>query len=259
LGEVIVVKIGGAAFASRDTTIEDIVTLQRRGKALVVVHGGGNLVTGWLKKLGLATQFVRGERVTDRPVLEVVIAVLGGLTNKEITAAINCAGGRAVGVSGVDGALIQGKIRNAEMGYVAETVGVDSGLLTVLLGAGYVPVVAPLALHAVGREGNAPQVLNINGDTIAGEIAAAIGAARLIFITDVPGVRDQSGKFLPRLSAEEAAALVAAGTATGGMIPKLKAGLRALFAGAQAHIVDGNQPHALLREIEGGGTGTIIN
>ncbi|MBI4185958.1 MAG: acetylglutamate kinase [Chloroflexi bacterium] len=256
---VMVVKIGGATLGSHDTTIEDIAELQRRGRPLVVVHGGGKVITDWLSRQGISTRFVDGERVTDRAVLDVVAAVLGGLVNKDIVATINNLGGRAVGITGVDGGLIQGRVKKGDMGYMGAIVKVDASLLEVLLRAGYVPVVAPLSLYALDRPDDAPPMLNINGDPVAGEIAAAIGAERLIFLTDVPGIGDGSGKVLPRLTPDEAEALVASGVASGGMIPKIRACIRALSAASIARIVDGRKPHALLEEIEGGGSeGTTI-
>jgi len=258
LAEVIVIKIGGATLGSNDTTVEDIVALQQQEKRLVVVHGGGKLITEWLGKQKIATRFVRGERVTDKATLEVATAVLAGLANKELVAAINSLGGRAVGICGVDGALLQVRMSNAELGYVGEVVKVDTAPLEALLQAGYVPVVATVGLHAFDRPGEAPQILNINGDLAAGEIAAALGAKGLIFLTDVAGVGDKSGKLLPRLSASEAEALIADGVASGGMIPKIKACVRALATGVATCIIDGRQPHALLREIEGQGGGTTI-
>ena len=250
--------MGGSTFDSRDTTTEDIVSLQKQGKSLVIVHGGANLVTGWLTRLGISTRFVHGERVTDAPTLDVVTAVLAGLVNKEIVAAINSLGGRAVGISGVDGALIQGKIKNREMGYMGTIVQVNPAPLDALLLAGFIPVVAPLSLHSFDRPDDAPQIININGDPVTGEIAAALGAERLIFLTDVAGVCDQSGKVISRLSAGEAEALMASGVASGGMIPKINACLRALTSTSTARIIDGRQPHALLKELEGKGGGTTI-
>ncbi len=252
----IVVKIGGASLGSHDTTIEDIVSLQKRGESLVVVHGGGKLITEWLSKQGLSSRFVHGERVTDRATLEVVVAVLAGLTNKEIVAAINERGGQAVGISGVDGAFIQGRVKETALGYVGAVVKVDVALLKVLLEAGYIPVVAPVSLHLGGRAEEAPQILNINADTVAGEIAVATGAGRLIFLTDVAGICDQSGQLLPRLSSDEAEALIASGVASGGMIPKIRACLTA--GSATTRIIDGRQPHALLKEVEGDRGGTTI-
>ena len=252
------VKIGGATLGSHDSTIGDIVSLQQQGKLLVVVHGGGKLVTDWLSKQGISTRFVHGERVTDKATLEVTTAVLAGLANKEIVAAINSLGGRALGISGVDGALIQGRIKDIELGYVGTVVKVNTALLETLLQAGYVPLISPVSLCSFDKPDDAPQILNINGDLVAGEIAAAIGAERLIFLTDVVGISDQSGKLLPQLSSSEAEALVASGVASGGMIPKIKACLRALATTQAARIIDGRQPHALLQEMEGRGGGTTI-
>ncbi len=258
LGKVTVIKIGGSTLGSHDTSIEDLVKLQRQGKAVVVVHGGGKLITEWLVRQGISSKFVRGERVTDEATLEVVTSVLAGLVNKEIVAAINSLGGKAVGISGVDGALIEGRIKNLEMGYVGEVTRVNPVLLEAILGAAFIPVVAPVGLNSIDRQANAPRILNFNADTVAGEIAASINAERLVFLTDVMGILDRSGKLLPRLLPDEAEALVASGVASGGMIPKLRACLRALSNTSTTCIIDGRQPHALLKEIEGEGGGTII-
>lgn len=258
MGKVIVIKLGGATLGSHDTTIEDIVKLQKQGKSLVVVHGGGRLITDWLEKQGIATQFIQGERVTDEATLEVVVSVLAGLVNKEIVADINARGGVAVGISGMDGAFIQGRIKEKALGYIGEVVKVNPAPLEALLKSGYIPVVAPVSLYASKPE-KAPKALNINADAVAGEIAAVIGAERLIFLTDVIGVCDQSGNLLPRLSTDEAEALMTSGVASGGMIPKIKACLRALAGTSTACVIlDGRQPHALLSEIEGKGGGTTI-
>jgi len=256
MSKVIVVKIGGATLGSQDTTIEDVVALQQKGKSLVIVHGGGKIITDWLEKGGIATRFVNGERVTDEPTLEVVISSLAGLVNKEIVADINALGGMAVGISGVDGGLIQGKIKDKELGYIGEVVEVNPAPLEALLKSGYIPVVAPVSLHA--GKSDKPKVLNINADAVAGEVAAAVGAERLIILTDVVGVCDQSGNLLPNISPDEAEALLASGVASGGMIPKIRACLRALSGTPLARIIDGRKPHALLDEIEGKGGGTTI-
>jgi acetylglutamate kinase len=256
--KVIVVKLGGATLGSHDTTIEDIVSLQQQSKSLVVVHGGGKVITDWLEKQGASTRFVNGERVTDEATLEVVISVLAGLVNKEIVAAINNLGGKAIGISGVDGAFIQGRIKDKELGYLGEVVKINPAPLKALLKAGYIPVVAPVSLYA-SKSAKEPRLLNINADTVAGEIAAAIGAEKLIFLTDVVGVCDQAGKLLSHLSPDEAEALVVSGVASGGMIPKIKACLRALSgASTTCIIIDGRKPRALLNEIEGKGGGTTI-
>ncbi len=258
MNRVIVIKLGGATLGSHDTTIEDAVRLQQQGNSLIIVHGGAKVVTEWLSRQGIPTRFVRGERVTDNAALEMVAAVLGGLVNKEIVAAINGRGGQAVGITGIDGNLIQGKIRDEKMGYVARIVKVNTALLETLLQSGYIPMVAPLSMHSFDRPDGAPLMLNVNGDTVAGEIAAATKAERLIFLTDVAGICDQSGKLIPELLSSEAEALIASGTVSGGMIPKIKACLGALPYTSVTRIIDGRQPHALLREIEGAGVGTTI-
>ena len=257
MDRAVVIKIGGATLGSHDTTIADIVALQQQGRSLVLVHGGGKMITSWLEKRGIKTTFINGERVTDEQTLEVVVSVLVGVVNKEIVADINARGGLAVGISGVDGAFIKGRLKNKELGYVGEVFSIDPAPLDLLLQAGYIPVVAPVAI--ADKADKPPRVLNINADIVAGEIAAAIGAEQLVFLTDVAGVADRSGNLLPRLSPGEAEALVASGTASGGMIPKIKACLRALSgASAACVIADGRQSHALLDDINGQGGGTIL-
>jgi len=258
VNKVIVVKIGGATLGNHDTAIEDIVTLQQQGKQLLVVHGGGKLITEWLQKQGVPSRFIRGERVTDQATLEVVTAVLAGLVNKDIAAAINGLDGKAAGISGVDGVIIAGSIKDPEKGYVGTVEKVNTALLETLLKGGFIPVVAPLGINLAGKAGQAPRWLNFNADFVAGEIAAAIGAEKLVFLTDVDGIRNQAGKRLPRLSPEEAEALVASGVASGGMLPKVRACLHALPHTATTCIIDGRQPHNLLKEIKEGGTGTTI-
>ena len=245
--------------AGGDTTIEDIVSLQQQGKSLVVVHGGGNLITKWLTTQGISTRFVHGERVTDEATLSVAVALLAGLVNKEIVAAINSAGGRAIGISGVDGAFVEGKIKDRELGYVGTVVKVNPAPLEALLQCGYSVIVSPVSLHSVGKPAGAPHLLNINADLVAGEIAAAVRAERLVFMTDVAGVGDQSGKLLPHLSSREAEALITSGVASGGMIPKIRACVQALSGAASARIIDGRKPHALLKELEGQDSGTTIS
>jgi acetylglutamate kinase len=232
--------------------------LQQKGKPLVVVHGGGSTVTDWLKRLGIGTKFVRGERVTDLPSLEVVTAVLAGLVNKEITAAVNVGGGRAIGISGVDGSLIESKMKDKDMGYVGLVGKVNPAILEALLKDGFVPIVSPISLYSLNRPKGAPAIINVNGDPIAGDIAAALGAQRLIFMTDVEGLKDASGKVIPRISGAEAEKMIASGVISGGMIPKINACLGALKTGTITRIIDGRKPHALLGEINGGDGGTTI-
>ncbi len=284
MNEPIVIKIGGSTLGNHDTTLEDIVTLQKQGKHPIVVHGGGKIITEWLYKQNIVSQFVRGERITDRASLDVVVAVLAGLLNKEIVADIIGLGGRAIGLSGVDGSLIGSKIRDPEIGYVGTVNKVNPELLETLLKADFVPVVAPVGLnlpYVIGyvtdcpscghgeskvidspiADSNmlrVPRFLNINADIVAGEIAAAVGADKLVFLTDVAGVMDRLGNLLPRLSSSEAETMIASGAASGGMIPKLNACLRAVSGKATACIIDGRKPHALLNDIEGKEEGTII-
>jgi len=258
LGKVTVIKIGGSTLGNHDTTLDDIVTLQRQGQPIVVIHGGGKLITDWLTKMGIPSRFVRGERVTDQPSLEVVTAVLAGLVNKDIVSAVNSRGGRAVGLSGVDGALIEGKVGDPEKGYVGVVNKVNAGIINTLMTAGFVPVIAPVGLNTNHRENGIPATLNFNADIIAGDIAAALNTEKLIFLTDVAGVLDNNKQLIPLLSAGEAKALVDAGTASGGMIPKIQACLRALTAAESTCIVDGRQSHALIQAVENRYPGTII-
>ena len=259
-----VVKIGGSTFGKHQPTVldvgdvEDIVELQRRGVPLIIVHGGGELITEWLRKQAITTRFVRGERVTDRPTLEVVISVLAGLVNKELVALLSSQEGKAVGISGVDGGLLEGKLRGEQMRYVGTVTRVNTSILDTLLDAGFIPVIAPLSIHSPGGADGEPQILNVNGDTVAGEIAAAIAAERLVFLTDVDGIHDEQDNLIPRLSPAEAEELISSGIASGGMIPKLGACLRALSRTRTASIIGGKAPHALLRAIEGEEIGTTI-
>ncbi len=257
--EIIIVKLGGSIFDNKDTSLEDVIALQKEGKPLVLVHGGAHIITRWLERQNANTDFFQGERITTRESLEMVTAVLGGLVNKEIVAAINSGGGRAVGICGIDGSLVQGRIRNKDMGYVGDVVRVDTSLIMALIEAGFVPVIAPVSLHAFDRPADAPLLLNINGDTVAGEIAAATGADRLILLTDVSGIRNAEGEIIKELTPLEAQDLITSGVASGGMIPKLKACLRALSnTGTTCVIIDGKQRHALLNEVESGGSGSRI-
>jgi acetylglutamate kinase len=258
LAKVTVIKIGGSTLGSHDTTLDDIVELQQLGKLVVVIHGGGKLITDWLAKLGIASRFVRGERVTDAPALEVVTAVLAGLVNKDIVAAINSRGGRAVGLAGVDGALIEGKIGDPEKGYVGVVTKVNARVINTLMTAGFVPVIAPVGLNTDRRENGMPATLNFNADTIAGDIAAVLDTGKLVFLTDVPGILDNNKQLIPQLTAAEAKSLIDSGTASGGMIPKVQACIRALAAAASTCIVDGRQAHALIQTIEDRYPGTVI-
>jgi acetylglutamate kinase len=245
---IIVVKIGGSTLGNHDTTLEDLVELQKQGESLVVVHGGAKVTSEWLARLGIPTSFVNGLRVTDAATLKVVAAALGGLVNKELVVGIQALGGKAVGLSGCDGNLLWASIKSPELGYVGEIVAVDSTPLKLLLNAGYMPVVAPISFGSV--EGKT-MLLNVNGDTAAGEIAAALAAGKLVFLTDVDGIHDGSGKIIPRLNLAEANNMLASGVASGGMIPKIEASLRALTITQVVRIIDGRTSHALLHDIAG--------
>lgn len=248
---IIVVKIGGSTLGSHDTTLEDLVALQREGWRPVVVHGGGATISEWLNSRDAPTRFVRGLRATDAESLRVVVAVLAGLINKELVAAINALGGQAIGLSGVDGSLIRVRQLDPELGYVGQIERVDSDMLVRLFDAGYLPVVAPLGLLWQDQRLQS-QILNINADTVAGEVALALAARWLVFLTDVAGVSGSDGGSLAHLSCQEVTALVDEGTVSGGMIPKVEACLRACEGDTRTAIIDGRQPHALLAAVQQG-------
>jgi acetylglutamate kinase len=245
---IIVVKIGGSTLGNHDTTLEDLVELQKQGRSLVVVHGGARVTSEWLARLGIPTSFVNGLRVTDAETLKVVAAALGGLVNKELVVAIQALGAKAVSLSGCDGNLLWASIKSPELGYAGEVVAVDPTPLKLLLDAGYMPVVSPVSFGSV--EGRT-MLLNVNGDTAAGEIAAALAAEKLVFLTDVDGIHDGLGKAIPVLKSAEAKNMLASGLASGGMVPKIEASLRALTTTQVVRIVDGKVSHALLHEISG--------
>jgi len=256
--DIIVIKIGGSTLGQHDTTLEDIVTLQKQGISIAVVHGGGKIITDWLSKLGATSRFVMGERVTDLTGLQVVTAVLAGLVNKELVASINCLGGRAIGISGVDGALFQAKIKSPELGYTGEITGVNVETLKILLASGFVPVISPVSINYFEKTITSPLLLNVNADMAAGELAVAVGASKLIFLTDVAGISDKSGKVRQSLTPEQAEDLISSGAASGGMIPKIRAGIRALQGKGVVRIIDGRLPHALLNELSDSKSGTTI-
>jgi acetylglutamate kinase len=254
----IVVKIGGSTLGSHDTTLKDLVTLQNQGVDVVVVHGGGNVISQWMQRQGIPPQFVNGLRVTDEASLEIVVAVLSGLVNKELVAQMHELGGRAIGISGIDGGLLEARVVNPELGYVGEIATVNSGPITALLSSGYMPMIAPLARQCQDGSDHSGGPLNINGDTVAGELAHALGAERLVFLTDVEGVMDGSGRVIRRLDQRRADLLFQSGVVRGGMIPKLAACLRALERSPVADIIDGRRPEALIDCLNGRSTGTTI-
>ncbi len=255
--QVVVVKIGGSTLGSNDTTLADLVDLQKRGVSPVVVHGGGKVITEWLEKQGIRPKFVRGLRVTDDRTLDVVVAVLTGLVNKSLVGGILALGGKAVGLSGVDGGLLKATAHSPELGHVGRVTEVDPSPIIDLLKSGCIPVIAPVAMNA-GSD-SVPGMLNINADLAAGEIAAALGADRLLMLTDVPGVLDSSKRLIPRLTERQAKGLMTSRIVAGGMIPKLEACLTALSSAvSNAHIVDGRKPNVLRDSLLGATPGTRV-
>ena len=250
-GQTLVIKLGGSTLDNQRDALEDIIWLRGLGARPVLVHGGGPEITEWLERLGLPSQFKRGLRVTDAATLEVVRMVLIGKVNGELVRVIEQLGGRAVGLSGVDGSLLRARQVAPELGAVGEVVAVDPGPIVALSTAGYIPVIAPLAL---GEDG---EVFNINADDAAADLARGLGAAKLLYLSDVPGILDRDGSLFSKLTDLRVRELIADGTIGGGMIPKAEAALRALATTGHVHIVDGRDPHVLIRELlthEGAGT-----
>jgi len=270
-GQTFVVKYGGHAMGDPELArdfAEDVVLLKAVGINPVVVHGGGPQIGAMLKKLGVETQFVNGLRVTDAETAKIAEMVLAGSINKEIVGWIAGAGGRATGISGKDANLVtaekvrraeadplQGIERHVDLGFVGEPVAVDRRILDTLSAAGIIPVVAPIAIGADGH------TYNINADTMAGAIAAELKAARFFLLTDVAGVLDKSGALLTDLDPAGIAGLMADGTISGGMIPKVETCVKAVESGVGAAVIlDGRIPHAMLLEIfTAQGAGTLVH
>ena len=252
-----VIKIGGSTLGRHDTTLEDLVTLQKRGVPLVVVHGGGSRVTEWLKRQGTETGFIDGVRVTDEKSLEMVAAVLGGLVNTDLVAYINKIGGLAVGMTGVDGRILECKVTDPAIGYAGKVVKVNTIGIKALLKAGLILMLAPPGAKSPDEPLDIPYV-NINGDDIAGKIARAMEAEKLVFLTDVAGIRDSEGDFIAHLSPDDARELIENRVISKGMIPKTEAALIAIETGCEVMIADGRVPHALIDAIDGEPTGTVI-
>lgn len=260
---VMVIKYGGNALAGGDEAsalasfAEDIVLLQAVGIKPVVVHGGGPQIAEMLARVGKTSEFQDGLRVTDAETLDLAQMVLIGKVNSDIVAALNVHGPLAVGLSGVDANLITADLRDEKLGFVGDVAAVDPTILTRLVSQGIVPVIATIGSDEVG------QTYNINADTVAGAVASALEAEKLIFLTDVRGVRremDDPESIIAQTTAAELEALIDSGAASGGMIPKLEACIDAVRGGVQrAHILDGTTPHALLVELfTDGGVGTMV-
>ncbi|WP_030007612.1 acetylglutamate kinase [Picosynechococcus sp. NKBG042902] len=260
-GRTIVVKYGGAAMKDstlKDKVIRDIVFLSCIGMRPIVVHGGGPEINTWLAKLNIEPQFKDGLRVTDADTMDVVEMVLVGRVNKEIVSLINQEGGAAVGLCGKDGNMIQARHVGKEgVGFVGEVTTIDTKLIQSLVENGYVPVISSVAADETG------QAHNINADTVAGELAAALSAEKLILLTDTPGILEDyhnPATLIPRLNLQQARELIDQGVVSGGMIPKVTCCVRSLAQGVKAaHIIDGRIPHALLLEIfTNDGIGSMI-
>lgn len=245
-GRAVTIKIGGVAGQHADS----LTWLARNAPPqTVVVHGGGNEVATWSRRLGLEPLIHDGLRVTDPDTLEVVVAVLAGLVNSRLVAALEAEGRSAVGLTGADGALLRIRRRPSQLGEVGEVISADASLLETLVTTERMPVVASIGLH----EG---ALLNVNADEVAGAIAAARGGV-LLLCTDVPGVQ-RDGELLERLDAPAAEAMLADGSASAGMRPKLRAALVAAGAGCEVRIVDGRSPSALQEALSGGSAGTLV-
>jgi acetylglutamate kinase len=268
--EIVVVKYGGHAMGEEDMAksfARDIVLMEQTAINPVVVHGGGPQIGGMLNRLGIKSEFAAGLRVTDKATIEIVEMVLAGSINKQIVGFINGAGGKAVGLCGKDGNMVTArKISRTvadpgsnieqvvDLGFVGEPEKVDTMVLDQILGRDLIPVLAPLATSADGT------TFNVNADTFAGAIAGALKAKRLLLLTDVPGVLDKSKNLIKQLSADDARRLIADGTISGGMIPKVETCLYALEQGVEGVVIlDGRVPHAVLLELlTDHGAGTLM-
>ena len=269
-GSTIVVKLGGNAMmddALEQTFARDIVLMKVVGMNPIVVHGGGPQIGELLEKLNIQSRFVDGMRVTDAETMDVVEMVLGGLVNQKIVSRINAAGGRAIGVTGKDGELVQARKlsitrRSPELeapeiidiGHVGEVTHVSTDVIELLTSRDFIPVIAPIG---VGPDGES---YNINADVVAGKVAESTRAEKLVLLTNTPGLLNRSGEVLTGLDAGQVAALIEDGTVDGGMLPKIRCALEAVEAGVRSvHIIDGRVPHAVMLEIfTDAGVGTLI-
>ena len=257
-GKIVVVKYGGNAMINetlKQQVMEDIVLLWLIGVRIVLVHGGGPEISDTMKRLGKEAQFVDGLRVTDRETVDIVQMVLAGKVNKSLVNLIQTMGGHAVGLSGIDGGIIEAKIKDERLGYVGQITKIRTQPITDLLEKNYIPVISTIASD---RQGN---VYNINGDTAAAFIAGALGAERLIMMTDIAGIlenKDDPSTLIPQITVTEAKKLYDSGIISGGMIPKVDCCIEALEHGVNNVIImDGRIPHSILMELltdEGAGT-----
>ena len=266
-GKTLVIKYGGAAMEQADLKeqfAKDVLLLRLVGIRPVIVHGGGPQIGALMKRLGKEPRFVGGMRVTDEETVQIVEMVLVGKINKEIVGLINLHGGRAVGLSGKDASLLRARKRlhrmpdgtSVDIGLVGEVEAVNPEPIRLLEENGFIPVIAPVG---VGESG---ETYNINADLVAGDVAAALFAEKLIHLTDVTGINGEDGRLVSTLTKRDAERLIKAGVIDGGMLPKVESSLRVLTGGAQkAHIIDGRVPHAILLEVltkEGIGTEIVL-
>ena len=257
-GKIVVVKYGGNAMINdqlKEQVMEDIVLLWLIGVKVVLVHGGGPEISETMEKLGKKSEFIDGLRVTDKETMDIVQMVLAGKINKSLVNFIEAKGGRAIGLSGMDGRLIEAETKNDKLGYVGSVTKINPAPITDLLEKGYIPVISTLGCD---RKGN---TYNINGDTAAACIAGALSAKRLIMMTDIAGVlreKDDPSTLIPEISVKEAEKLREEGTISGGMIPKIECCIEAINKGVDKVIImDGRVPHSILTEMltdEGAGT-----
>ena len=270
-GKTLVVKLGGNAMTDehlQQSFARDIVLMKVVGMNPIVVHGGGPQIGDLLERLHIESKFVDGMRVTDGATMDVVQMVLGGLVNQQIVSLINNAGGRAIGITGKDGKLIQARRMTItrttpelqlpeviDIGHVGEVMHVNREVIDLLVNSNFVPVIAPIGVGAAGES------YNINADLVAGAVAAAVGAEKLLLLTNTAGVLDSTGKLINEIRLEHVAAMVRDGVITGGMLPKIQCALDAVAGGVHsAHIIDGRVAHAVLLEVlTDSGVGTLIS
>ena len=258
-GKVVVVKFGGNAMSPSlfADFARDIVLMQSVGLEPVVVHGGGPQIGEWLGRLGKTTEFVDGHRVTDAETLEIAQMVLMGKVNSDIVSALNVHGPLAVGISGQDAGLIRAEARHPELGFVGDVIGVNPSIIERLVAMELIPVISTIGSDAGG------QAYNINADAVASAIAEALGAAKLLFLTDVPGLLrdvDDPSTLIPEITISEARRLIEDGTISGGMRPKIEGCIRAIERGVgQVHLIDGRLDHVVLLELfTDAGVGTMV-
>lgn len=255
-GKILVIKLGGSALEHQQLALQDITWLHRLGAHPVLVHGGGPYINEWLQKLNIPTRFENGLRVTDAMTLEIVRMVLLGQINQGLVLMASQMGVKATGVSGTDANLLQARFADERLGFVGEIETVNPAYVQTLLAQDYIPIVAPLAQGPNGA------CLNINADLVAAHLARALNAEKLIFLSNVTGICRTDGSLISELNATQAHQLIADGVINGGMIPKIAACLDALATVARVHIVDGREPHVLLRELltdQGAGTMIVSN